>query len=1236
MVEPISDSAIAIIGMAGRFPGAASPDELWANLADGHIAIRPVTAEELAAAGVDAAEAHDPRYVRRAAPLDGIEMFDAAFFGFSPREAELTDPQHRLFLECCWEAIEQAGYQPNAVPGAVGVFGGCGISTYLLNNLIGTDGVAGAERVQYAVGNDRDALATLVSYKLGLRGPSVTVQTFCSTSLVAVHLACQSLLTFESDVALAGGVAVEVPQPTGYRYEEGGILSPDGVVRSFDAGANGSVVGNGVAVVLLKRHADARRDGDFVHAVILGSAMNNDGRAKAGFTAPGTDGQASAIADALAVAGVSGDTIDYVECHATGTMLGDSVELAAMQRALPAPRERPCVLGSLKPSVGHLDRASGVSGLVRAALALRHRVQPGTPNYEAPNPALAASRESFTVLPSARHWERYGHPRRAGVSSFGLGGTNVHAVLQEADDQPAGLDPGQPQLLVLSARSQEALQQAADRLAQWLDGGPDPDNPGSLADVAWTLQWSRAAMPVRLAIVVHDRQDAVDALRDTRRWLTAATHRRDATVALRLVGCASTSWWARLAETAGSQSTTPHEVVAAVAAGMGASITVTESKEAVEVPVEDAYPVAVWRLTLAARLWLVGVPLDFAVLHDGPRRRVPLPTYPFERRRYWADPTGSRRATSREPILSATPEATDDLAGWFSVPSWRQRPLPHSGWRRPAGEWAIVGSSELAHGIGEELRQAGVATSLYGTAADFAADGAAPKPRTVVLVGDSGGSMTGAGGEPTVFCDALAVVAAMVGGGGCQGDLFFITRGAVSVSGEKVVDPGAAALFGLAPVVTQENPGLGCRVLDVVSDVPAARVVAELCEPERSFTAIRGEGHWLRTYEPVRLEKPPTPSDVIPDGAAVLITGGIGDVGTVLAEHLWATRRCRLAITSRSPVPPEQEWGSWMAADGGEEDRVAANIRRLQSLSAKGVPFLALSVDVSDEASLAAAVAQVDAAYGSVDVVIHAAGVSDPRWFGLAHQVGLAECRPHFDAKVAGFLNLERVLATRPDTRRIAVSSLSSVLGGIGFAAYAGSNAALDALVAATPDWTTVDWEGWQVRRERHVLPGTTIQALRMSREQGVDAFERTLAAGLRHVVVSSAALGDRLAAWVDRVGVDDGAATDSVIRHPRPALSTGYAAPAAGLEATVARAWCDVLGVIEVGAVDDFFELGGHSLLAVRLATRLQAVLGRPVPLATVLEHPTVAGFAAAIAQGHSVGLVDDVEASPLCPTSL
>jgi acyl transferase domain-containing protein len=516
----LTGQEIAIISMAGRFPGAKSVEEFWFNLRAGVESISTFTDEELLAAGAPPAELRDPNYVRANGVLDDIEMFDALFFGFSPREAEITDPQHRLFLECAWEVLERAGYDTQRYDGRIGVYCGAGANGYFLNNLQTNPDIINSVGVyQTFISNDKDYLSTRVSYKLNLKGPSLTVQTACSTSLVAVHLACQSLLSGECDMALAGGITISVPQITGYQYREGGIHSPDGHCRPFDAQAKGTLGGNGVGIVLLKRFEEALADGDLIHAVIKGSAINNDGALKIGYTAPSLDGQSEVIVEAQAIAGVSADSISYVEAHGTATALGDPIEVRALTQAFRASTARTnfCALGSVKSNVGHLDAAAGVAGLIKTVLALKHRELPPSLHYRAPNPEIDFAASPFYVNDELRVWERNGQsPRRAGVSSFGIGGTNAHVVVEEAPPLPAPAPSARGwHLLVLSGRTAAAVGAATEKLRGHLEAHPEL----SLADVAYTLQVGRREFAQRRAVVCRAVGDAIEGLSEPGRWL---------------------------------------------------------------------------------------------------------------------------------------------------------------------------------------------------------------------------------------------------------------------------------------------------------------------------------------------------------------------------------------------------------------------------------------------------------------------------------------------------------------------------------------------------------------------------------------------------------------------------------------------------------------------------------------------------------------------------------------------
>ncbi|MEU1145659.1 beta-ketoacyl synthase N-terminal-like domain-containing protein [Streptomyces sp. NPDC005901] len=613
------DRRIAVIGMTCKFPNADGPGAFWRNLLDGKDSITRISGPDgVAARGL----------------IDDPEWFDADYFGISPREARIINPQARLFLESALAALEDAGQDPQRVTGAVGVYGGGGENAYA--QLLKADraerpsesAASAASDWEIRVANGPDFLCSRVAHRLGLTGPTMTVQAACATSLVAVHAAVQGLLTGDCDLALAGGVTVRLPSGVG-GSDEVGIQAPDGVLRAFDAAATGLVGGDGVGVVVLKRFADALADGDRVDAVILGTAVNNDGADRMGFTAPGVAGQAAVIERAQRVAGVTPESCTYVETHGTGTRLGDPVEIAALTQAFRRdsasesghdgdsgddrgnPRLGYCGIGSVKTNVGHTDAAAGVAGLIKTVLALKHGVIPPSLHFTEPNPEIDFANSPFRVVARAEDWRPAGVPRRAGVSSFSVGGTNAHVVLEQppAEAEPSGTPSARgPYVLPLSAKSAAALDAVTDRLAGRLRA-----EPGTvLADVSWTLQTGRRELPYRRIAVVRDVADAVRVLagEDPERLVTAP----------RMV-------W-------------PSGGTAGVAGASG------EDKESQGDPVDFG------------RRWLTGAAVDWAALHRGRRpRKVALPTYPFERRLFTVERPHRphRPAAAAPPTAPATP-----------------------------------------------------------------------------------------------------------------------------------------------------------------------------------------------------------------------------------------------------------------------------------------------------------------------------------------------------------------------------------------------------------------------------------------------------------------------------------------------------------------------------------------------------------------------------------------------------
>ncbi|MCY1079353.1 type I polyketide synthase [Archangium lansingense] len=513
---------IAIVGLAAHVPGSRTIAEFWKNLRDGVESISFFSDEELISTGIDPSLVRAPNYIKACGILGDTDQFDAAFFGLNPREAALMDPQHRVFLQCAWEALETAGYSPDRQPGRTGVFGGMSMNTYLLTNVYPhLSHVASVESLQASIGNDKDALTTEVAYRLNLKGPAVTIQSSSSTSLTAIHYACQSLLNYECDMALAGGVSIHFPEKQGYLYYEGGTTAPDGHCRPYDAKGQGFVSGHGAGVVALRRLADAVASGDTIYAVVKATAVNNDGSQKVSYMAPSVEGQAEVVSLAQAIAGVEPDSIGYIEGHGTATLMGDPIEIAGLTQAFRAGTDKKgfCAIGSVKSNIGHLDSAAGAVGLIKAALVLHHKQIPATLHFESPNPAIDFANSPFYVNAKLSDWPEGETPRRAGVTSLGMGGTNAHAILEETPELPATDKPRRPsQVLMISARSDASLEAATDRLVSHLRANPDL----SLADVAYTLQVGRKRFGRRRTLVANSLSDALEALssRDPARVFT--------------------------------------------------------------------------------------------------------------------------------------------------------------------------------------------------------------------------------------------------------------------------------------------------------------------------------------------------------------------------------------------------------------------------------------------------------------------------------------------------------------------------------------------------------------------------------------------------------------------------------------------------------------------------------------------------------------------------------------------
>ena len=504
--------AIAIISMNGRFPGAKNVEQFWSNLYNGVESVKFFSREELIAQGIDDHLLDNEKFVAADAVLEDIDKFDASFFDYSTREAEIMDPQHRIFLECAWEAMESAGYNSELYDGRVAVFAGSALSGYMVRNLYSNPGlVENVGTFKIMISNSQDFLATRVSYKMNFMGPSVNVNTLCSSSLVAVDMACKNLLEYNSDIAIAGGVSFQVSRNEAFFYQEGGIGSADGHCKAYDSRANGTTSGSGLSLVVLKRYEDALEDGDYIHGVIIGSAVNNDGSNKNSYTAPNVDGQAECIAEAIAMADINPETISYIEGHGTGTNLGDPIEVAGLTKAFRSytNKKQFCALGSVKTNIGHLVTAGGVASLIKTVMAMQNKVIPASLNFEEPNQKIDFINSPFYVNHVRNEWNTDGSPRRAGISSFGIGGTNAHVIVQETPEvQQSDKTSRMEHLILLSAKTQTALEKMSDNLKEHINN-KDIKN---IEDIAFTLQVGRKNMDYRKAILCEGIKDLAEKL----------------------------------------------------------------------------------------------------------------------------------------------------------------------------------------------------------------------------------------------------------------------------------------------------------------------------------------------------------------------------------------------------------------------------------------------------------------------------------------------------------------------------------------------------------------------------------------------------------------------------------------------------------------------------------------------------------------------------------------------------
>ncbi|MCG8640781.1 MAG: SDR family NAD(P)-dependent oxidoreductase, partial [Desulfobacterales bacterium] len=967
-------NAIAVIGMSCRFPGARNIEQFWENLKNGIESVTRFSDQEMTEAGVPPSQLNHPDYVRSGFILEDEDLFDASFFGYSPREAEIMDPQQRLFLETAWKALEDGGYATEQYNGSIGVFAGSRMSSYLVNVMDSKDLTLGdSADLQVLIANDKDYLTSRVSFKLNLRGPSITVQSACSTSLVAVHLACDSLFMGNCDMALAGGASLNLPQRKGYLFQEGMVLSPDGHCRVFDAGANGMVPGNGVGIVLLKRLEDALADRDSIQAIITGSAVNNDGSHKVGYTTPSVTGQLEVIREAQGVSGVSPDSISYIEAHGTGTVLGDPVETEALGRVFGEKTDRKgfCAIGSVKTNIGHLDTAAGIAGFIKTVLCLKHGYLVPSLNYGQPNPKIDFQNSPFYVNTRFLPWQANGYPRRAGVSSFGFGGTNAHLILEEAPDRPKGKPLHHPlHLLTLSAKTQNALRQQIQNYCLFLENNPD----ALVDDICFTANTGRSQFPYRFAAIAASTDDL-------HLQLHAATQGNPS----------STLFQGHV-----DDGITPEVIFDAPARAVNHDWFADIVSDSHTLQTHYHLPMS-WTdkdggllfLSVLGNLYVRGANIDWeAFYHDSRPHRIPLPTYPFERKRHWA---------AKTDISVATESNTDSAENGFHELLWQEKGDPNiaANLSEQPGTWLIfVDKGGIGLLLAEKLRSHGNECMLVFTdnvTADFSHvfpsfDFENPKAyqklveiflersacRGIIhlwaLDAVSSETMTSEwlkASQDLVCGSVFRLVQSMhdLKWPGQPPRLCLVSQGAQPVDQKDVpISVAQAPIWGLGKVVGVEHPDLDCLRVDM--DPADARLNVDslldelyALDPE-SQVAFRANRRYVPRIVKTQVESTnDKDNSIVHHDATYLITGGLGPLGLETARWMAGQKAGHIVLVSRNQP-------------GEEVDQTLAALREKVDISV-------MSADVTDADQLAAVFSAIEKCSPPLKGIIHAAGVLD-------------------------------------------------------------------------------------------------------------------------------------------------------------------------------------------------------------------------------------------------------------------
>ncbi|MDL1986225.1 MAG: amino acid adenylation domain-containing protein [Deltaproteobacteria bacterium] len=1083
---------IAVIGMAGRFPGAANLKEFGKMVLQGVPAIRFFSEEELKSAGADERIIKDPAFVPAFGALEDIDLFDAGYFSFSPAEAARLDPQVRIFLTCAEEALQHAGIIPDCPESTIGVFAGSSVSTYGLMQLTADSAHLDPDTFSTMLANDKDYLATRVAYKLGLQGPAMSVQTGCSTSLSSVHVACQSLLYGECNMAIAGGVSLQSGIPPGYYYQQDGILSPDGHCRAFSKDAAGTVQGSGCGVVVLKPLERAMKDGDPVLAVIKGSAMNNDGSDKVGFTAPSVQGQQKVIRSAMEKAGIGPDAVSYIETHGTGTPLGDMIEVSALKSVFARADDHQCVLGSVKAQIGHLDAAAGIAGLIKTILCLNEKKLPPTLYADSPNPRLGLDDSPFELNPEVREWVPGIGQRIAGVSSFGIGGTNVHVIVREWAETDTGPDPQEPVVIVLSAATDSGLELRKQWLFENCDAGI------SLPALAWTLQSGRKHLRIRAAYIAMNHDDLKRQLQG-------------------------------------------------------------------QPPICSVDSISFQNLTKICDSWLRGYDVSWKSLYPSkPLRRVALPPFPFELKRFWA----------LDGVDQKNKERGRDAGSEISIytQSFKSVHL-----KANPGNLSLLVSDQADTGIIQSMASSFSRFHTIGTE-DFLdgrsslSESESEFENVMILLDDQ----TPGDSYAKVLVQVQKLVAAA--------PLWRLRRLMFVATGHGGLDPNVRQylLESFVIVLRQEFPALDIRLLqtDILDKSSLECALNILHADSIPYPVLKNVGSSLLVphFGRTELEKRESVS-TLRTGGSYLITGASGGIARFLARHLAVHYKANLYLSARKEV----------------------DSTLIKELEQCGSTVYSLKLDVVDEQSVASAFEKIT----DIEGIFHLAGISGDSAILSIEDVSEAGAFRILAPKTIGTVNLLRAAGARHCRFFVGFSSISTILGGLGFGAYAAANASMDALleqynISGEIDCYSLGWDGWRLNRD--ILPNS------IKPSDALKAMEAILDSGQKgRYFVASSQIEKRIKDWVFM---------KESVPYVQPVKP--YTQSEEGIKQELTSIWKELLAVDHASETDDFISLGGDSLLALQMLTMITNRFSVKVGIRDIMEATTLGELATLVWQRH------------------